>query len=110
MAFEPPIAGTKFFVPTPLHPVVHRQRLHTLLNEGINRPLTLLSAPAGYGKTSLLADWSRAQETNARVAWISLDAQDDDVYRFWLCICMALEHSAPGLVEPLLSMLQSQPP
>ncbi len=108
MASESPIAGTKFFIPTSLHPLVHRPRLHTLLNEGIHHPLTLLSAPAGYGKTSLLADWLLTKKTNMCVAWVSLDAQDDDAYRFWLCICLALEHCAPELIKPLLSMLQSQ--
>lgn len=102
------LAGTKFAVPTSLHSLMHRQRLHDLLNEGLRGPLTLLSAPAGYGKTSLLSEWLLTSHVGVSVAWVSLDASDDDSYRFWLCVFLALRRCAPDLMAPLFSLWREQ--
>ena len=102
------LAGTKFSVPTSLHPLIHRQRLHDLLDEGLRGPLTLLSAPAGYGKTSVLSEWLRTSQLQSSAAWVSLDIADDDTHRFWLCVFLALQQCAPDLVGPLLSLWQEQ--
>ena len=104
------LAGTKFSVPTSLHPLLHRQRLHDLLNEGLQRPLTLLSAPAGSGKTSLLSEWLLTSQTSLSAAWLSLDASDDDIYKFWLCMLLALHQCAPDIIAPLLSLWRDQRP
>jgi LuxR family maltose regulon positive regulatory protein len=66
-------------------------------------PLTVVSAPVGYGKTTLLAAWIAS--SGLRVAWVSLDAGDNDPVRFWTYICAALNRLVPGLfavMEPLL--------
>src|SRR5437016_372127 len=102
------IADTKFSAPTSLHSLIHRQRLHDVLNTGLRCPLTLVSAPAGYGKTSVLSEWLLTTRTRMSCAWVSLDASDDDVRRFWLCVFLALQRCAPNVVAPLLSLLQGQ--
>jgi LuxR family maltose regulon positive regulatory protein len=97
-----------------------RPRLIDRLNAGIRsgHKLTLISAPAGFGKTTLLSEWinrgDRA-ETCPHVAWLSLDKGDDDPSRFWRYLIAALQ-TVPGLQEAgagesALAMLQSpQPP
>ncbi len=102
------LAGTKFSVPTSLHPLIHRQRLHDLLHEGLRGPLTLLSAPAGYGKTSVLSEWLLSSQMQLSAAWVSLDASDDDIHRFWLCMFLALQQCAPDLMAPILSLWRDQ--
>ncbi|HEX5974711.1 MAG TPA: hypothetical protein VFY57_06090, partial [Rubrobacteraceae bacterium] len=64
-------------------------RLHERLDEGARRDLTVVSAPAGFGKTTLLADWS--QRSELPVAWVSLDERDDDPVRFLLYVIAAVE-------------------
>ncbi len=58
--FHDQLLATKFFIPASSHGLVPRPRLHALLNESLQRKLTLLSAPAGFGKTTLLSDWLRS--------------------------------------------------
>ncbi|GHO99874.1 LuxR family transcriptional regulator [Reticulibacter mediterranei] len=108
MSLDFVIAGTKFAAPTSLHALVHRQRLHEVLTTGLQYPLTLASAPAGYGKTSLLSEWFLTTRAHRSCAWVSLDASDDEVNRFWLCVFLALQRCAPDLMTPLLSLLQTQ--
>lgn len=71
---------TKFFLPKVRENLVHRTRLTHLIEDGIAGRLMLLSAPAGYGKTSLLADWIR--EFNHPITWLMLDENDNDPVRF----------------------------
>ncbi len=108
MSLDLVIAGTKFSAPTSLHTLIHRQRLHDVLNTGLRSPLTLVSAPAGYGKTSVLSEWFLTPRTHRSCAWVSLDASDDEVRRFWLCVFLALQRCAPDLMTPLLLLLQEQ--
>jgi LuxR family maltose regulon positive regulatory protein len=71
-----PLLATKLFVPPPRAELVARPRLVERLNAGLDHKLTLVSAPAGYGKTTLLADWlhGRGRATVPRpLAWLSLD-------------------------------------
>ena len=71
---QEPLLATKFLVPAPAHPLIHRARLETLLNEGTRHLLTLVSAPAGFGKTSLLESWVHSLPVgNFQIAWVSLD-------------------------------------
>jgi LuxR family maltose regulon positive regulatory protein len=75
--------------------VVERPRLVRRLEELARQPLTLVAAPTGYGKTTLLASWVAA--TECRVAWASLGARDLDVDAFWAIVAAALEQAEPGL-------------
>jgi transposase len=70
---------------------------------GLARSLTLVCAPAGFGKTPLLADWS--QQRTQRVGWLSLDAGDNDPVRFWRHVVAALDGVRPGIVERVSPLL-----
>src|SRR5215212_7088467 len=83
------ILRAKLYVPRYRANAVPRSRLHERLDEGARRDLTVVSAPAGFGKTTLLADWS--QRSELLVAWVSLDERDDDPARFLLYLIAAIE-------------------
>jgi LuxR family transcriptional regulator, maltose regulon positive regulatory protein len=83
------ILRAKLYVPRHRANAVPRSRLHERLDEGARRDLTVVSAPAGFGKTTLLADWS--QRSELPVAWVSLDERDDDPVRFLLYVIAAVE-------------------
>jgi hypothetical protein len=72
-----------------------RPRMLELLRGSSECKITLVSAPAGYGKTTLLAQWSQSEETPAPVAWVSLDGQDNDPTRLWRHIVEALHRATP---------------
>lgn len=100
---------TKFFVPVAPHALVSRPRLFSLLDKGRRRPLTLISAPAGFGKTTLLSAWMKAQPPgNPLIAWISLDEADNDAVRFWSYVLTALDRIQPGKYSGLIAYLQSE--
>ena len=67
----------------------------TLLEESSDHKATLISAPAGYGKTTLLAQWGQAEEADLSFAWVSLDEQDNDPVRLWRHIVEALRQAVP---------------
>jgi LuxR family transcriptional regulator, maltose regulon positive regulatory protein len=97
-----PVLATKLFVPPPRPLAVQRPRLTTTLDDGIRtaRKLTLISAPAGFGKTTLLSEWIAATtRTNPtlRVAWLSLEQGDNDPVRFMTYLSAAL-HTADSAV------------
>jgi LuxR family transcriptional regulator, maltose regulon positive regulatory protein len=97
------LLATKLHVPRPRPGLVARPRLVEALGEGLARRLILVCAPAGFGKTALLADWAR--RGNRPVAWLSLDAGDNDPARFWRHAVAALDRVRPGMAEragPLL--------
>ncbi|MFQ5578437.1 MAG: hypothetical protein ACE5G8_15755, partial [Anaerolineae bacterium] len=78
---------------------------------GMAGKLTLLSAPAGFGKTTLLAGWARQAAPARRVAWLSLDEVDNDPARFWAYVIAALQSVEPALGQTTLSLLNApQPP
>ncbi|MBO0816269.1 MAG: helix-turn-helix transcriptional regulator, partial [Actinobacteria bacterium] len=85
---------TKLFVPPLQAGFVPRPRLVAQLGEGLERGLVLVCAPAGFGKTSLLADWARSRQQP--IAWLSLDAGDNDPARFWRHVVTALDRVRPG--------------
>ena len=104
-----PILATKLYVPQPQPGVVPRPRLIERLNEGLQRRLTLISAPAGFGKTTLLGEWVAALPGPA--AWLSLDEGDNDPARFLAYLVAALRTIAPNIGEGALGALRSpQPP
>ena len=75
------LLATKLYVPPRQPGFVPRPRLLEQLNEGLGRALILVCAAAGFGKTALLADWSQSGQW--ALAWLSLDAGDNDPARFW---------------------------
>ena len=89
-----------------------RPRLSERLSRGAESALTLVSAPAGFGKTTLLAEWLAAAPADGRsAAWLSLDQRDNDPALFWTYLVAALRTVAPGVGASALSLLQSpQPP
>jgi len=108
---ETPLLKTKLYIPPPRHDLVPRPRLIERLNAGLHRKLTLISAPAGFGKTTLLSEWVNkilvigdrrldSGETSPspipntqspKVAWVSLDEGDNDPTRFWAYVIAALQ-------------------
>src|SRR6267154_41863 len=104
-----PILATKLYIPRLRPHVVSRPRLLERLNEGLHRKLTLISAPAGFGKTTLLSAWVAGSDR--QVAWLSLDEGDNYLTRFLIYLVAAVRTIAPTLGEALLGVLQSpQPP
>src|SRR5215831_1502104 len=104
-----PILATKLYIPPPRPNVVSRPRLLERLNEGLYRKLILISAPAGFGKTTLLSAWVTFIDRQA--AWLSLDEGDSDPARFLTYLVAALRTIAPTIGEGVLGVLQSsQPP
>ena len=104
-----PLLRTKLFV-SPLRPeIVPRPQLIARLNGAIKSKLTLVSAPAGFGKTTLLKEWISGSDL--RVAWVSLDPGDNDPIRFWAYVVAALQSLLQGMGETIAASLQSnQPP
>jgi LuxR family maltose regulon positive regulatory protein len=106
-----PILATKFYIPPPRPQVVQRQRLIERLNEGVGRTpsMTLISAPAGFGKTTLVSEWIAG--CGRPVAWLSLDEGDNDPARFLTHFVSALQTVTANIGQSMLGVLQSpQPP
>ncbi len=103
MSEQDALLATKLHVPRPQPGFVPRPRLAEALGEGLARGLVVVCAPAGFGKTALLADW--AGSGRRPVAWLSLDTADNDPARFWRHVVAALDGACPGIGEragPLL--------
>ena len=86
-----PTLATKLYIPLPRPKVVLRPRLIELLNEGLSsgRKLSLISAPAGFGKTTLVSEWVAG--SGRPIAWLSLDEGDNDPTRFLIYLVAALQ-------------------
>jgi LuxR family maltose regulon positive regulatory protein len=102
------LLATKLHLPRPRGGFLARQRLLDQLAQGAARELTLVCAPAGFGKTSLLGDWARRSE--APVAWLSLDDGDNDPARFWRYLAAALDQVCQGVGEQVAGLLRGPPP
>ena len=102
-----PILATKLYIPRPRPKVVQRPRLIERLNEGhpAGRKLTLISAPAGYGKTTLLSEW--IPQSKRCVTWVSLDEGDNDPLRFWTCVIAALQMLDAKIGANALTLMQT---
>ena len=107
-----PLLQTKLYIPRPRRGQVGRPRLLERLRRGADSKLTLLSAPAGFGKTTLLAEWLDDPAADGRsTAWLSLDPSDSQALSFWPYVIAALQTMAPGVGADSLSLLrQPQPP
>ncbi len=90
-----PILSPKLQIPPSRLQLVSRERLLEVLNGGMHRKLTLISAPAGYGKTTLLSEW--AAECKWRLAWVTLAAEDNDTERFLAYLISAMQFAEASL-------------
>src|SRR5262252_8485062 len=95
MSGQDVLLATKLHMPRPQPGFVPRRRLVEALGEGLARGRVLVCAPAGFGKTALLADWARGG--GRPVAWLGLDGGDSDPIRFWRYAVAALDRARPGL-------------
>jgi len=106
-----PILFTKLYIPPPRAKIVLRPRLIERMNDGLRsgHKLTLISAPAGFGKTTLVSEW--VASCDQKVAWLSLDEGDNDPTRFLIYLVSALQTIMANIGEGVLGVLQSpQPP
>ena len=99
------ILATKLYIPSARPEIVHRPRLIERLNVGLHRKMTLISAPAGFGKTSVLSEW--IPNSPRCVTWLSLDKEDNDSTRFWTYFISSLQGLRSDLGNDALSLLQS---
>jgi len=106
---SPPLLTTKLFVPPLRRELVPRPRLTERLEAGLRagRKLTLIAAPAGYGKTTLASAWLAGAAQH--VAWLSLDEGDNDPARFTAYLLAALQQIDPTIGQAAQAMLQAPP-
>ena len=106
MMITSPLLTTKVYLPAARSGLVRRVRPSQLLDEGLKRKdkLILISAPAGFGKTTLVADWLR--HIDRPVAWLSLDKDDNNPSRFWRYVISALQTVETGLGQAMLAALE----
>lgn len=105
LASRPPLLKTKISIPVLPAGFVHRRRLTERVSQGAKGPLTVVSAPAGFGKTNLLMEW--AAETKLPVAWLTIDEEDNDPGRFFPYLISALQELAPKLGTEALDFFRS---
>ncbi len=99
-----PLAEAKLAVPSVHHGVVDRPRVHRALDAGLDGSVTLVAAPAGYGKTTAVRAWCAAR--GGALAWITLDPGDDDPGRLWRYVATAVDRVRPGLGHGALRRLE----
>lgn len=105
-----PLIATKMSFPRLGQAFVARPRLDDLLAEALHARLTLVSGPAGFGKSTVVAAWlDHVRLTESSVAWVSLDASDADPDRFWRYVVTALERAAPGFLQDAVELSEASP-
>lgn len=107
---QPAVLTTKLFFPPARENLVSRRRLVEKVAQGLQSSLLLISAPAGYGKTTLISEWRASKGRDHLTAWLSLDNDDNDPRRFLTYFVAALAILRDGFGETTLSLLQSVPP
>jgi LuxR family maltose regulon positive regulatory protein len=100
-----PLLTTKLHIPLTRADLIPRTRLFGLLDQGLTLPLTLVSAPPGFGKTSLIADW--LEQRGLPAAWYSLDKHDNDLVRFLTYLVAALQTVQTDVGKQALSWLRT---
>jgi LuxR family maltose regulon positive regulatory protein len=104
-----PLLSSKYRLPIQRDGAVARQRLTDRLDAAIRGPLTVVSAPAGFGKTTLISNWLVPAATNgSSVAWLSLDHRDNDPALFWTYLVTAMRAALPDLGEAALPLFASR--
>ncbi len=106
---DTPLLSTKLFVPQPRPGLVARPRLMERMDEALSFALVLVSAPAGFGKTTAVSQWAK-QGKAPPLAWVSLDNGDNDPVRFWDYFIAALTKLKPGIGQAASNMLHSPQP
>jgi LuxR family maltose regulon positive regulatory protein len=99
--------STKFAVPHLRASIVPRAQLAARLNDGLQAKLTLVSAPAGFGKTTLVSEW--VENVRTLYAWVSLDPDDNDPVRFWRYVLTASRAFDAEISQPALDLLNYSP-
>ena len=107
---ETPLLAMKLRQPQVRASIVSRARLTERLNAGLSRALALLSAPVGFGKTTLLGEWLAGAAQAVPAAWLSLDEDDNDPVRFLTYVVAALNGVQPSVGSAALTMLRSPHP
>jgi LuxR family maltose regulon positive regulatory protein len=107
---ETSLLATKLYIPPARPGLVPRSRLTERLQAGLSCNLVLVSAPAGFGKTTILSEWTRCSQPQIRAAWVSLDEGENDPVRFWDYFVAALETLQPAIGERALALLHSPQP
>ena len=102
-----PLLTTKLYFPPTRTSLVPRPRLVERIRTGLLGPLTLISAPAGSGKTTVISQWRLGPGAGVPTAWLSIDLADNDLVRFLQYLSSALDHLQPGLAEETRLLLQS---
>lgn len=102
-----PILATKLFVPHSSGVLIDRPRLVEGLLRALECKVTVVSAPPGYGKSSLLSEW--VNQLQVPVGWLSMESTDNDVIRFWVYVIAALQKVRPRLGSQALALLHTQP-
>src|SRR5690349_19864806 len=100
-----PVLASKLYIPFPRTKVVFRPRLIERLNDGLERKLTLVSASAGFGKTTLVGQW--AAGCDRAVAWLSLEERDNDTTRFFLHFFAALQSITESVGKSAFTAFES---
>ena len=101
-----PLIATKFHIPPARADIVPRPRLRALLESGSRQPLTLVSAPPGFGKSTLVTDWIHSRDVS-QPAWLSLDESDNQPSQFWRYFVTALGGRKEEVGEIALAMLSA---
>lgn len=105
------LVETRLAIPPARAGLVPRARLVERLHTGVRGPLTLVAAPAGYGKTTLVAAWRATPEgSRLPLAWVSLEPGDNDPALFWTAVFTALDRAVPGVGAAALAALRSAGP
>lgn len=104
-----PLLPTKLFIPRLRLPLVERPQLLHRLSQAVERKLTLICAPGGFGKTALLSQWAANAGGHTRLGWVSLTETDNDPATFWLYVAAALDRIEEGLGRDLQAMVCSAP-
>ncbi len=107
------LLSTKLALPRPRHSLVPRESLFSLLDSSMDHAITLLSAPAGFGKTTLARTWitsRNASQEQFKVAWLSLDAGDNDPIRFWRYVIAACQRFDTTIGQTALKWISAARP
>jgi LuxR family transcriptional regulator, maltose regulon positive regulatory protein len=106
VAVERALFDGKFRAPTTWPGIVHRERLTMLIDQAVERPVTVITAPPGAGKTVACAGWAAARSRARRIAWLNLDEGDRDPAQFWACVTAALATGGTVLGVPLVPLVR----